>query len=161
MLNTVTIAGGGDRKNPPDDRGHFRLCLCCTDCIADGRDGARLSGAAPQAAPAEDAGGIRRYRHGEQAVGVHQQCERGDHRDLLRARLKEANVNDIKDLADLAPSLTVTEVFDIAQIYIRGVGTNVKIRARRAVWRVYTRWCAGRAPGGAAVLCSTLSASKC
>jgi len=41
-------------------------------------------------------------------------------------QLRDANINDIKDLSILAPSLTVTEVFNIAQVYIRGVGTNVQ-----------------------------------
>lgn len=40
--------------------------------------------------------------------------------------LRNANVSDIKDLQILAPSLTVTEVFNIAQVYIRGVGTNIQ-----------------------------------
>jgi len=43
-----------------------------------------------------------------------------------REELRNANIDDIKDLQVLAPSITITEVFDIAQIFIRGVGANVQ-----------------------------------
>src|SRR3954462_1652041 len=43
-----------------------------------------------------------------------------------RDELRNANIDDIKDLQVLAPSVTITEVFDIAQIFIRGVGANVQ-----------------------------------
>lgn len=55
-----------------------------------------------------------------------------------RDELRNANINDIKDLQILAPSLTITEVFDIAQIYIRGIGTNVQNPGASSGVAVYT-----------------------
>lgn len=52
--------------------------------------------------------------------------------------LRNAGINDIKDLQVLAPSLTVTEVFNIAQVYIRGVGTNVQNPGASSGVAIYT-----------------------
>jgi iron complex outermembrane recepter protein len=55
-----------------------------------------------------------------------------------RDELRNANIDDIKDLQVLAPSITITEVFDIAQIFIRGVGANVQNPGASSGVAVYT-----------------------
>jgi len=55
-----------------------------------------------------------------------------------REELKTANINDVKDLQVLAPSLTVGEVFDIARIFIRGIGVNVQNPGASGGVAVYT-----------------------